>query len=193
MGGRRTTIWTLACVLVGVGVRAAASSPSRDSYQAIVDRNVFDLHAPPPKADADALQPKAQIPKLTLNGITTILGKKVTVITVPPSKPGVPQTTLMLAEGQAQNEVEVRQIDEKAGAVKVINHGEEQMLDFEHDGAKPSPVPAKAATPLVIPQAPTSPPATTIPSPGANTIRPLRTLPLGATTPPHGTGIQAPQ
>jgi hypothetical protein len=183
----------LACVLVGVGVRAAASNPSSDSYQAIVDRNVFDLHAPPPKADADALQPKAQIPKLTLNGITTILGKKVTVITVPPSKPGAPPTTLMLAEGQAQNEVEVRQIDEKAGAVKVINHGEEQMLDFEHDGAKPSPVPAKAATPLAIPPVPTSPQATPTSPTGVNAIRPLRTLPLGSTTPLHGSGSQAPQ
>jgi hypothetical protein len=166
----------------------------RSSYEGIVERNVFDLRAPAPKGDEEALAPKAQIPKLTLNGITTILGKKVTVITVPPAKPGAPATTVMLAEGQAQDEVEVRQIDEKSGAVKVINHGEEQMLDFEQNGAKPSPPPAKATAPTVIPHAPTAPPATTIPAPGGmNVIRPLRTLPSGATTSSHGFGNQAAQ
>lgn len=190
MGGRRTIILALACVLAGMSARAAISNPSRDSYDGIADRNVFNLHAPAPKADADALQPKVQIPKLTLNGITTILGKKVTVITVPGTKPGAPTTTVMLAEGQAQDEVEVRQIDEKGGVVKVINHGEEQILDFEHDGAKPSPAPAKAPTPLVIPR-PTFAPGTQ--APGVNAIRPLRALPSGSTTPFRGTENQVPQ
>lgn len=182
--GRRKTIWILACVLVGMSVRAAMPNPPRSSYEGIVERNVFDLHAPPSQADADALKPKVQIPKLTLNGITTILGKKVTVITVPPAKPGAPPTTVMLAEGQAQDEVEVRQIDEKGGAVKVTNHGEEQTLDFEHDGAKPSSPPATAATPLRIPAATAMPP-------GMNGIRPLRTLPSRPTF--GGFGKQAAQ
>lgn len=191
MGGRRTTIWLLAIILVGPGVRAAIQNPPSDPYEAIVDRNVFDLHAPPSKADLDALKPKAQIPKLTLNGITTILGKKVTFITTPSVKRGAPPTTLMLSEGQAQDEVEVRQIDEKAGAVKVINHGEEETLDFEHDGAKASPPPAQAATPWRIPPVPTSPPATGMQPPG---VRPLRTLPSRSTTPFfRGSGNQAAQ
>jgi hypothetical protein len=187
MGGQRTTIWILACILAGMDVRAAIPNPPRSSYEGIADRNVFNLRAPPPKEDADALKPKAQIPKLTLNGITTILGKKVTFITAPSAKPGAPATTVMLAEGQAQDEVEVRQIDEKAGMVKVVNHGEEQTLDFEHNGAKSSPPPANVATPL------RNPPAIQVPPAGMNGIRPLRTLPSRSTTSFHGPEIQAAQ
>lgn len=187
MGCRRTTIWILACVLVVPGLRAATPDAPRNPYEGIADRNVFDLHAPPPKEDADALKPKTEIPKLTLNGITTILGKKVTFITAPAAKPGAPPTTVMLAEGQAQEEIEVRQIDEKGGVVKVVNHGEEQTLDFEHDGAKPSPPPANVATPLRIPAAAGAQPS------GMNGIHPLRTLPARSTNPFGGPGIQAPQ
>lgn len=187
MGGRRKTIWILACVLAGTNVRAATPNPSRNPYEGIADRNVFDLRPPPPRTDEDALKPKTQIPKLTLNGITTILGKKVTFITAPSSKPGALPTTLMLAEGQAQDEVEVRQIDEKGGVVKVVNHGEEQTIDFEHNGAKPSPPPANGPTPLRIP------PPTPMPPPGMNGIHPLRTLPTRPTTQFRGPGMQAAQ
>ena len=174
-------------------VRAAIPDSSRDRYDGIADRNVFNLHAPAPRDDADALKPKTQIPKLTLNGITTILGRKMTVITVPPTKPGAPTTSVMLAEGQAQDEIEVRQIDEKTGVVKVTNHGEEQTLDFEHDGEKPASPPPNTATPLRIPPIPMSPPATQIPPPGANVIRPLRTLPSRSMPAFRGPGNQATQ
>lgn len=184
MGGRRTTILIVAGILAGMGVRAAIQNPPSNPYEAIVDRNVFGLHDPPPRVDLDALKPKTQIPKLTLNGITTILGKKVTVLTAPPAKPGARPTSVMLAEGQAQDEIEVREIDEKAGMVKVINHGEEQTLDFEHDGEKASPPPANAATPFRIPQMSAMP---------QNGVRPLRTLPSRSTTPFRGFGNQAAQ
>jgi hypothetical protein len=58
----------------------------------------------------------------------------------------------MLAEGQGVNDIEVKTIDEKAGIVRVINHGESQVLDFVHDGAK-TPEPRNDPTP----QAPTLP------------------------------------
>lgn len=166
---------------MAIGVRAAIPNSPRNPYEGIVDRNVFDLRAPPPKEDMGALKSKAQIPKLTLNGITTILGKKVTFITLPTIKPGAPPITVMLAEGQAQEEIEVQRIDEKAGVVKVVNHGEEQTLDFEHDGAKPSSPPPNAVTPLRIPP------------PGMNVFRPLRTLPSRSMTPFRAPGMQAAQ
>lgn len=144
----------------------AATSP----YQGIVDRNVFNVHPPAPvDRDAeDALRKKQQIPKLTLNGFTTILGQKLVFLTEPPTKPGTPPQTLMLAEGQAQDEVEAKQIDVDAGVVKVVNHGEEQTLDFDHDGTKPAPASGNPATPLIIPPVPGAPPP--------NVIRPLRSL-----------------
>lgn len=102
----------------------------------------------------------------------------------------------MLAEGQAQDEIEVRQIDEKAGSVKVVNHGEEQDLDFEHNGAQPPPPGANPARPLTIP---TAPPAITIPPPApGSTIRPLRSLnsrttPFSVNRNQFGNGNQAAQ
>jgi hypothetical protein len=120
---------------------------------------------------------KTPPPKITLTGITTILGKKVTFLTTPPVKPGTPPESVMLAEGQAQNEIEVKSIDEKAGVVQVINHGEPETLDFEKNGAKPSgPAPG---TPLTLPAPiPSAPQQNLQPMPGAGTtIRPLRSLP----------------
>lgn len=161
-------------------------------YSAIVDRNVFNLHPPPPPVDpADLAKNKVQIPKLTLNGITTILGKKIVFLTMPATKPGGPPQSLMLAEGQAEDEVEAKQIDEKAGVVKVNNHGEDQTLDFEHDGTKPAPPPGNPAAPAItIPPVPSAPPNNMIPGPqpGVNVIRPLRTLPSRTTTPFSGGG-----
>lgn len=176
---RKIAIWIVAGVLWGAGSEAVTPNPSSDSYQAIVDRNVFNLHPPLAREDLTA-QPKVQIPTLTLNGITTILGNKLAFLTTPPTKPGAHPETLMLAEGQAQDEIEVKQIDEKSGMVKVVNHGEDQTLDFQHNGEKPAAAPP---TPLTIPSNGIPPPQR-----GVDKIRPLRTLPSRTTTPFAGGG-----
>ena len=138
----KAAIWLSTSVLL---VTSAEAVSENGRYDGIVERNVFNLHPPPkpPSADELAAQNKQPPPKITLTGITTILGKKITFLTVPSAKPGGPAEALTLTEGQAQNEIEVKEIDEKAGVVKVINHGIEQTLDFDHDGAKgtgPAPV-----------------------------------------------------
>jgi hypothetical protein len=122
---------------------------------------------------------KTPPPKITLTGITTILGKKVTFLTVPPTKPGAAPESVMLAEGQAQNEIEVKTIDEKAGVVQVVNHGEPETLDFDKDGAKISgPPPGGPPAPMTLPSPiPAMPPPGV--QPGAGTIRSLRSLPTG--------------
>jgi hypothetical protein len=201
---RKILIWILASALTGFGARAVSSDPPSNKtaggsadmatrpYSSIVDRNVFNLHPPPPPVDpADLAKKDVHIPKLTLNGITTILGKKIVFITMPATKPGGPPQTLMLAEGQAQDEVEAKQIDEKAGVVKVNNHGEDQTLDFDHDGTKPAGPAGNPASPAItIPPVPAAPAANTIPmpQPGMNVIRPLRTLP-SRSTPLSGGGF----
>lgn len=195
--GHEMTICVLVSVLLSAGAKAITEDPTRspahgipesknpaapalDSsrpYGGIVDRNVFNLHPPPPPVDPSELAKKnVQIPKLTLNGITTILGKKIVFLTVPATKPGTTQETLMLAEGEAEEEVEVKQIDEKAGVVKVVNHGENQTLDFDHDGTKPLPPGANPAMPVTIPPIPGTPPPNVIPQPAPSMMRPLRTI-----------------
>jgi hypothetical protein len=166
--GGRIEVCALIGLLLTTGAKAATDSvkvtESAGPYNGIVERNVFNLHAPPAAVNPADLIQKTPPPKVTFTGITTILGKKLAFLTIPASKPGALPESMMLAEGQAQDEVEVRQIDEKAGIVKITNHGESQTLDFDHDGNKTTSAPAVAHFPTPAPPPP-------------NVIRPLRSLP----------------
>src|SRR5436305_1313440 len=183
--GGKTAICVFGSVLFVVGAEAVTSDRGR--YNGIVERNVFNLHPPPkpPSADDLAAQNKQPPPKITLTGITTILGKKVTFLTVAATKPGMPPEALMLAEGQGQSEVEVKEIDEKAGVVKVNNHGVEETLDFDHNGTKPSgPPPGSVPAPSQLPPPPGVPPSNVNPAqPPPNFIRPVRPGALPSRTP----------
>jgi len=154
---------------------AATSAGADAPYSAIVERNVFNLHAPPPPVNPADLIKKMPPPKLILTGITTLSGQKKTFLTIPSPKPGAPADSVILAEGQRLNGVEVKRIDEKAGVVEVINHDEPQTLDFEHDGAKPSGLLGAAMPPPMAIPLPAPPPPNVTPLP-ANVIRPLRSL-----------------
>src|SRR6185437_13265595 len=117
--GGKIEICVLAGVLASGGALAATSRVTDTPYNAIVERNVFNLHPPIPREDSSALIKPTPPPKITLTGITTILGKKVAFLTTPALKPGTQPENAMLAEGQALNDIEVQSIDEKAGIVKV--------------------------------------------------------------------------
>ena len=149
----------LVCVVGSLALctssRAVTSENSENPYQSIVDRNVFSLKpAPPPTDPAEANKP--QVLKITLTGITTILGnKRVLMKTAPPQgKPGeAPKTeqSYILTEGQREGDIEVIEINDKAGSVKVNNGGTVQTLTFEKDGAKLPSTPAPAAPGAPVP------------------------------------------
>ncbi len=122
-------------LLSSLAANAAISGVQDSPYAGIVGRNVFGLSAPVVSHDPPATKPIA-LPKITLTGITTILGRSVAFITVAGVKPGEAAESFMLAEGQGVNDIEVKNIDERAGVVSIVNHGELQLLDFVHDGAK---------------------------------------------------------
>jgi hypothetical protein len=174
--GGKTEICLAIGVLLSASAIAATSEGTDTPYSAIVERNVFNLHAPPPPINPADLIKKTPPPKLTLTGITTILGQKKTFLTIPPVKPGTPPESYMLAEGQAQDEIEVKRIDEKAGVVEVVNHGESQTLDFDHDGVKPAGGPAGGAPRAISMPPPAPPPANVSTLPAPTPIRPLRSL-----------------
>ena len=158
----RILTFTLGAVVGGASVRATVPESAPDQYQGIRDRNVFGLR-PPPARTVD-LPPPVPLPKITLTGITTILGNKRALMKVAPSgaKPGTEaakEISLILTEGQRDSDVEVLQIDEKAGAVKVNNSGTVVTLTFEKDGAKLPPTAAPGA-----PGAPGAPAAPGVPS-----------------------------
>jgi hypothetical protein len=170
--GGRAELYMLMGVLLSMPAMAVTDTP----YNAIIERNVFNLHAPPPPVNPADLIKEIPPPKITLTGITTILGQKKTFLTIPPNRPGAAPESLMLAEGQGENQVEVKRIDEKAGVVEVINHGHPQTLDFENNGVKPSGAPQGAPQTMAMP-VPAAPPPNVVPMPPpANVIRPLRSL-----------------
>ena len=131
----------LFCTLAGLALCTPGSAVAVDAtgspYQGIVDRNVFGLKPPPPPPDPEANKPPP--PKIFLTGITTILGNKRALLkATPPAKPGEPakEQFYTLGEGQREGEIEVLEIDEKAGTVKVNDYGTIATLDFDKDGVK---------------------------------------------------------
>jgi hypothetical protein len=125
-------LWTIAS--------APAIEPSGTPYQEIVARNVFSLTNPPPPGPPPDNKPPP--PKITLTGIITMNGAKRALMKVAPvPKPGVKpeEQSLILAVGQRAGsdiEVEVLEIDEKAGIVKVNDFGTITNLSFENNGVK---------------------------------------------------------
>lgn len=143
----------LVSMMGGLAVCTAASGVTSDKqissnpYQSIIDRNVFSLKPPPPPADpAETAKPTAL--KITLTGITTIFGDKRVLMKAAPTagKPNEAKTeqSYILSQGQREGDLEVLEIDEKAGSVKVNNAGTIQTLTFEKDGAKLPSTPAPA-------------------------------------------------
>lgn len=117
-----------------------APQDENNPYTDIAQRNVFALKPPPPPPPpSDANQPHPPS-KITLQGITSILGRwQVLGRAQSPARPPEPakETSFILSEGQREGDIEVVSIEYKTGTVKVINGGSEQILTMEKDGAKP--------------------------------------------------------
>jgi hypothetical protein len=127
-----------------LGVAAAIPArAARNPYENVTERNLFGLKPPPAPPSPDEL--KAPPPDIKLTGITTILGNKRALLkTQTPARPPQPakEESYILTEGQSEGDIEVIAIDDKAGVVKVNNHGKVQVLDFASNGVKPGGAPA---------------------------------------------------
>ena len=193
----------LACMVGGLAVCSLARGVTSESvdnpYQSIIDRNVFSLKPPPPPPDPSEVN-KPQVLKITLTGITTILGNKRVLMKTapPPGKPGeAPKTeqSYILTEGQREGDIEVIAIDDKAGSVKVNNGGTVQTLTFEKDGAKLPSTPAPAAPGIPgaphIPGLPVARPVLGAPQTPSFQLpaRTPRLLPPGAQASAQNTGV----
>jgi len=134
----------LGCILSTFILCTAAVAVGADSenpYQGIVDRNVFGLKPPTPPGKPE--EKKVDLPPITLTGITTILGNKRALMNV--QSPGKPLQSFILAEGQRDGDLEVLEIDEKTGIVKVNQSGTVLSINFEKNGSK---LPAAVAAPV---------------------------------------------
>jgi hypothetical protein len=170
--------------------QSAGDEGGSGPYQAIVDRNVFALKPPPPPApDPASIKPPA--PKVALLGITTLLGKKRALLKfTPPAKPGeaAKETSLMLAEGQRDGEIEVLQVDEKAKSVTIDNFGTPTTLTLDKDAPK-APVGPPPGGPVAPGMPPSSPLPSGIPIPSPMPSPALRTIPTRTLRSPSGGGL----
>jgi hypothetical protein len=140
---------------------ALAAESAGNPYAGIVDRNVFALKPPPPPPDPEANKPPP--PKITLQGITTILGRKLVLmkVVVPPAKPGgkAEEVPLTLSVGQKSEDVEVLEIHETDPAwVKVNDYGTITNLNFKDNGVNLASVAPPGTAPAGGPPRPGVPP-----------------------------------
>jgi len=146
----------------------------------IVGRNVFSLKDPPPPQKPEDLIKKDPPPKILLQGLTTILGRRQVLFKVQvPAKPGQPakEESFVSAEGERNGEIEVLEIDEVAGVVKFNNHGTIEPKNMKDDVAKatvvappPTGAPQLGVPPPTIPGLPRPTAAVNPASPGGSTV-----------------------
>jgi len=132
-------------LVLNASLRADDAMLPANPYTAIVVRNVFGLNPPKP---ADEAPPADPPPKITPNGIMSIFGQLQVLFKVAPKQgeQGAKEQSYVLSEGQAQDDIEVVHIDEKAGVVTFNNHGTEQQIALVNTPASSTP----ASTPTQI-------------------------------------------
>src|SRR5262249_7303536 len=137
MRGRAKYIFgTLAMVAFSPSANVLNAAASADYYKQIPARNLFGLHE---QVVVVPEQPPPALPRIALNGITT-MGRKLAFLKVQspqgPGQQGKGEESLTLTEGQREGDIEILEIDEKAGTVRVKNSGTEMTIGFDKDAAK---------------------------------------------------------
>jgi hypothetical protein len=115
----------------------AAGESATNPYQAIIERNLFSLKPSLPAEPAEPNHPPP--PKITLTGITTILGdKEVLMKVLMPARAGESpkEQSLILAEGQQEGEIRLLKVNEKTGDVTINDFGTVLTLNLDKDGAE---------------------------------------------------------
>lgn len=171
-------------IILASTFRAFAVTPNDagNPYDAIVGRNVFSLKPPPPPPNPEDLIKKDPPPKIRLQGLTTILGRRQVLFkSQTPAKPGQPakDESYVLSEGERQGEIEVLAIDENAGTIKFKNHGIEETLNMKDDADKP--VLGAAPPPVTAPPGGVPRPVPGVPQP-AGAVNPVMPAPGSVTT-----------
>src|SRR5262249_48831026 len=135
-GQGKYIVGALAMVAFCPGTNVLGAAASADYYQQIPARNLFGLHE---QVVVVKDQPPPALPKIVLSGITT-MGRKLVFLKVQPVQgPGQQakgEESLMLTEGQREGDIEILEIDEKAGTVRLNNSGTEMTIGFDKDATK---------------------------------------------------------
>jgi hypothetical protein len=129
-------VWLLG-MLISWGASVCFIAAADNPYDSIVERNVFGLKSPPPPPPPPDNKPPP--PKVTLTGITTMFGNKRALLKVQmPARPQEPahEQSFILAEGERDGDIEVVEIDDTAGTIKVNNFGTLMTVAFDKESNK---------------------------------------------------------
>jgi hypothetical protein len=131
------------------GASALVADSSNNPYQDIVIRNVFQLKPAPVPIPVEP--PKPPLPKVSLKGIFTILGRKSAIMSANfPAKDGKPagEQSFTLSVGEREGEFEVLDINKDEGIVKIKISETTTNITFEKiasgGGGPASPPPGPA-------------------------------------------------
>lgn len=116
-------------LLGGAGIALALTD---NPYSVVVERNIFNLQPIPTNPPVEAKPPEPPS-KIIPNGIMTIFGKLQVLFKVQnPAKAGQPakEQSYVMGEGERQDEIEVKKIDEKNATITFDNHGIVQTLEL---------------------------------------------------------------
>ena len=121
----KIAIWLASGLVLCASARADNVASADNPYTPIVTRNIFGLK---PVSVDDT--PPADLPKITLNGIMSTLGKVQVLFKVAGGSPGqaAKDHFYILSEGQRQDEVEVMHINTQTSLVTFNNHGTVQDI-----------------------------------------------------------------
>src|ERR1019366_4030178 len=130
---RRLTIlpaWLWFIAALSMGANALVAGTSGNPYLGIASSNVFRLTQPRPKVPD---LPIVSLSRIKLVGITTFGEKRALLRMFLPARPPEPASefSCILAIGQRSGVIQVLEVDELAGSVKVNNSGTEMLLTLE--------------------------------------------------------------
>lgn len=132
--------------LAAAALLATLAQARNNPYQAIVERNPFNLRPVPPPVVETNQTATAPPVKVVLTGITSMFGPNserafLEMTEQEPGKAGATPKRAMLGEGDREGDIEVLSINIEQNIVKIRNGGVESELTFEV--SKPgSPTPA---------------------------------------------------
>ena len=140
---KRDLIWCLSGLLLCLAVADSYAAAVDGPYQDIAKRNAFNLKQLPEQIPPEIIPP---LPKFRLTGIVTRFGEKRAFLKMQVANPpveSVDDRSLVLSQGQREGEIEILDIDQKLGSVKILWAGRPLTLRFEE---------ATSQRPRVMPQ-----------------------------------------
>lgn len=114
-------------LILGVSLLPFIAEAATVDFSNIPKRNVFRLLPPKLEQKPPGFQP--ELPKVTLQGVTTLLDSRQALLKIQSKTKLTPiEVSCILSEGQERDGVRVLRIEMESGTVWLINQGMEQVL-----------------------------------------------------------------